>query len=714
MQRRTETDRLVAALVISAGAMIAFQVSGKATRDALFLGNFPVTVLPAMLVLSAAVSIAAVFTVSYLLSRKGPGIVIPLSFGASALLLLVEWGLLNLAPRAVSLVLYLHIAAFGAILVSGFWSMVAELFDPRTAKRKIGRIAAGGTLGGLVGGIVAERTGAFFSVSAMMPVLAGFHLICFLLNRRLSRPETALTDLTKATPGSLIRRSGFQVLREVPYLRQLALLVLTATVAETMLDYVLKSEASAAYSQPAALIRFFAIFYTGTSLVAFLIQVAFSRYSLQQLGLTGTMSSMPITVAAGGVLTLVWPGLLPVAFVRGMQSILRSSLFRSGYELLYTPVPREEKRATKILVDVGFDRLGDAIGGGFIQLLLVVGLAAATGNRVLTVVAVALGGVALILTNRISRGYVSTLEKSLLNQASEMELLDVHEKTTRATMLRTLGTVDLSALRLSQTSFPVHATGAPPVPITGEGETESVKRIIDLQAEDTGVVRAALRSRQFLDPIQVAPAIRLLARDDLSEEAVKALRATAASTIGQLTDALLNADEDFAVRRRIPRVLVACPSERSVEGLMRGLADARFEVRFSCARALARICGIDSTLRPHTESVYTVTRKEIAIAQRLSDAPRVLDRYDDIGDSTSSESWSTTTDIRLEHIFRLLSLCLPKEPLQVAFQALHTDDAYLKGTALEYLESILPPDIRENLWIVLQEKRPAIRPVSPA
>ena len=228
------------------------------------------------------------------------------------------------------------------------------------------------------------------------------------------------------------------------------------------------------------------------------------------------------------------------------------------------------------------------------------------------------------------------------------------------------------------------------------------------------MVRAALRSRELLDPIQVAPAIRLLARDDLSEEAMKALRATAASTIGQLTDALLNADEDFAVRRRIPRVLVACPSERSVEGLMRGLADARFEVRFSCGRALARICGIDNTLRPHTESVYSVTRNEIAIAQRLSDAPRVLDSYDDIGDPTSSESWSTTTDIRLEHIFRLLSLCLPKEPLQVAFQALHTDDAYLKGTALEYLESILPPDIRENLWIVLQEKRPAIRPVSQA
>ena len=39
--------------------MIAFQVGGKATRDALFLSNFPVTALPGMLVAAAAISIIA-------------------------------------------------------------------------------------------------------------------------------------------------------------------------------------------------------------------------------------------------------------------------------------------------------------------------------------------------------------------------------------------------------------------------------------------------------------------------------------------------------------------------------------------------------------------------------------------------------------------------------------------------------------------------------
>ena len=33
---------------------------------------------------------------------------------------------------------------------------------------------------------------------------------------------------------------------------------------------------------------------------------------------------------------------------------------------------------------------------------------------------------------------------------------------------------------------------------------------------------------------------------------------------------------------------------------------------------------------------------------------------------------------------------LPREPLQIAFRSLHTDDEQLQGTALEYLEGVLP------------------------
>ena len=39
-----------------------------------------------------------------------------------------------------------------------------------------------------------------------------------------------------------------------------------------------------------------------------------------------------------------------------------------------------------------------------------------------------------------------------------------------------------------------------------------------------------------------------------------------------------------------------------------------------------------------------------------------------------------------------------------AFRSLHLDDRHLRGTALEYLEGILPEKTRERLWEILQER----------
>ena len=43
-----------------------------------------------------------------------------------------------------------------------------------------------------------------------------------------------------------------------------------------------------------------------------------------------------------------------------------------------------------------------------------------------------------------------------------------------------------------------------------------------------------------------------------------------------------------------------------------------------------------------------------------------------------------------EHVFNLLALALEREPVRIAARSFSTDDAYLRGTALEYLETVLP------------------------
>ncbi|WP_348245958.1 hypothetical protein, partial [Salmonella enterica] len=83
-----------------------------------------------------------------------------------------------------------------------------------------------------------------------------------------------------------------------------------------------------------------------------------------------------IALFAGGLAALVAPGLASVAGARGGESVFRGSLFRASYEIFYTPIPSREKRAAKSLIDVGFDRLGDAAGGGLVKLSLMLPAAA--------------------------------------------------------------------------------------------------------------------------------------------------------------------------------------------------------------------------------------------------------------------------------------------------------------------------------------------------
>jgi hypothetical protein len=190
----------------------------------------------------------------------------------------------------------------------------------------------------------------------------------------------------------------------------------------------------------------------------------------------------------------------------------------------------------------------------------------------------------------------------------------------------------------------------------------------------------------------------LLARDEVAQEAARVLALSGSRIAGQLADHLLDPEEDFAIRRRIPRILATRPVNVAAPPLLQGLSDARFEVRFQCGRALVRL-DAEGPLPIDRESVFKAVEREATVERRVWESQRLLDRIE--GDEESvfvDEFLRARANRSLEHVFTLLSLVLPREPLRIAFRGLHLDDTVLRGTALEYLNSVLPEPIREKLW----------------
>ncbi len=439
------------------------------------------------------------------------------------------------------------------------------------------------------------------------------------------------------------------------------------------------------------------------------------------MGLAVTTGTPSIALLGGSIVAWAMPGLESIMGARGAESVLRSSLFRAGYELFYTPIPSEEKRAAKSVIDVGFDRVGDALGGGVIRAILFI--APLNPFPALLGVAIACSIAALIAASRLNRGYVQTLERSLMHRAVELDLSEAEDRTTRTTMMRSL--TALRKLRQTQTG----ATGEQPQQPRAEPDVSAARtgssallnnldadmlQIMALRSRDQERVRRALKSDQPLAPTMVAHVVPLLAWDPVANEAVQALRRVADRHVGELVDTLVDPDQDFAIRRRLPRVLAQCASQRAADGLLLGLDDMRFEVRYQCARSLATILERNPRIHIERQLVFDVVQREAAVGRPVWESNRLLNRLDEAEENVFVDQFVKDRAGRsLAHVFTLLALVLPSGPLQIAYRGLHSDDRNLRGTALEYLESVLPPPIRERLWPYLEDSRPANRPARP-
>jgi hypothetical protein len=696
--------------------MVGNQVAGKATRDALFLSNFDITSLPTMLIIAALVSIVSVMLSSLLLRYLGPAVFVPRAFGVSALFLIGEWFLFGVNPKLTSVLLYLHIAAFGSILISGFWSVINESFDPRSGKKHISRIATGGTIGGLLGGVAAERVAIGLSVSSMLLILAAMHLVCLILLTWITKsrekdhsPQTSSQEMESNSISA-----SFRILKERPYLKSLALMVLLGTMSAALIDYVFKAQASLAYRDPQNLLRFFAIYYTVVGLITVVLQGGLSRISLERLGLVRTVMILPGAMVLGIAGTLFSPRLVAFTVLRGTEITIRNSLYRSAYELLYTPVPPVEKRSTKPIIDVGFERLGDALGGGTVKLVLFLGPQLV--HPLMLGFAALLSMIGLFVGRRLHKGYINALERSLQRRAVELEMSEVEDRTTRQTLVHTMASLNIDAIRSQVSQLEKDSAGA----VTKQRGVERklnpvLQELLLLQSGDLSEVKMILRRPRELNRLHVPQVVQLLAWDKVASDALRALRNSVSRIIGQLVDHLLDREQDFTIRRRIPLVLSASNDFRAIAGLLEGLRDPRFEVRFQCGRALSRIGQKNPDIEMDKGRVFDAVLREVAVDRRVWESHRLLDQFDAPEDQMPfiDEFLKDRANKSLEHVFTLLALVLPKEPLKISYLGLLTKDQNLRGTALEYLESVLPANIRSALWPYLDDERstsPAQKP----
>src|SRR5262245_60521363 len=158
---------------LTSAAVVSFDMAGRATRDALFLSAFGPSRLPLMVFLGSASALCLGVLAARLMARTAfPAKLLARALLASAVLLLIAWALNRRFTPAVAVLVYLHFTGASGHFISVFWTVVSERFDPGTARRSIARIAAAGTVGGLLGGLLTGWVGTSSTTASMLPLLA--------------------------------------------------------------------------------------------------------------------------------------------------------------------------------------------------------------------------------------------------------------------------------------------------------------------------------------------------------------------------------------------------------------------------------------------------------------------------------------------------------------------------------------------------------------
>jgi hypothetical protein len=681
------------------------QVASKTARDALFLGSFGAHALPAVMTAAAVLSLGTVLLGASLARRMRMSTLLPRALGVNAAAFAVELALGHVYPRATAVMLYLHVAALGALLVSGLWTLATVRFDPHLARRVIGQVATGATLGGALGGVGADAIHRLLGTDGLLTVLLAASVFAAVLVSRVGGPAGA-------PPRREVRVSArADVLREAPYLGSVAWLGVAIAASQALLDFGFKEQVAAAFDDTEGMIRFFGWYHTGVGLLTFALQWAVGSRLLERYGFVVPLAALPAFVALGGVGCVLVPVLGSMVILRGGETILANGVYHTGYEVLFTPLRDAVKRPAKLLVDVAATRLGDALGSA--ALLGVLSLVSDLSTRPLLVGVLVLGLGALAVLPRLERGYVATLVTALRDGVVRLDREQGLDAITRRTLGETRTAIDREHLLRGIEAFRRATTSDPPPAVSTDAVAERAARTpIVAEAktlEELGTLdRSELRSRLLepVDPRLARAVLPLLLDPAVETDARRALERDAAHALGSLEDALLDQSEDRRLRRWAAVLVGGVHTDRARDALVRGLGADAVEVRLACARALARMVRdepalalVASSATPWLEAALA---REAEPDAQGAPTSALLDEADRSLLDLPPATREALDPVACE-VLELAAIVLDPRAIAAAARALAGTDEALRGTALEYLDHVLPRAARSKLMARLHE-----------
>ncbi|MBC7982735.1 MAG: MFS transporter [Candidatus Obscuribacterales bacterium] len=271
---------------------------------------------------------------------------------------------------------YVWVTIFNMFVVSVFWSVMADIWREEQGRRLFGVIAAGGSLGGLLGPslaqVFAQRLG-HSGLTVIAALLLCGAIVCLLLLGRIARPDAIKKGPSTQAFGGSSWQGIILVLRS-PFLLGIAALVIIGSVV-AMFAYIETGRlVKELVATPEARTAFFARIDFWTNVVALILQAIVTGLLTKRFGIVAPL----VGLAVVSCVSFVALALSPLLFVLAITNVARRAsefgMGKPGRDMLYTVTTPEEKYLAKNVIDTVIYRSGDVLGSWLHTGLIAIGL----------------------------------------------------------------------------------------------------------------------------------------------------------------------------------------------------------------------------------------------------------------------------------------------------------------------------------------------------
>ncbi len=318
---------------------------------------------------TAIFSIAIVPVYGWLVARVRRAVLLPWIYGLVALILAGIAASLgaNELNRTVGSFFYVWISVLNLMLVSVFWSFLLEMFSREQTKRLFGFIAAGGTLGALIGPLITRLLVGSVGDSGILYVgAAGFvgAILCQRVLIGIWKPEagtaTAENTLDKGIGGNPF--AGITIVLKSPYLLGIALFVVLLSFASTVLYFEQLRIVQETFPDRARRTEVFATIDVVVQSLTIVTQLFLTGRIATKLGVRYLLFLLPIAMVAGFLVLAVYNVFAVLAVVFVFRRWGEYAMIRPGREMLFSSLDTEAKYKAKNFVDVPVYRAADYMG----------------------------------------------------------------------------------------------------------------------------------------------------------------------------------------------------------------------------------------------------------------------------------------------------------------------------------------------------------------